>query len=282
MSAPSSTVVVGINGTASSRSALAYAAAQARRRRAPILLVHTWTLPPVLDGGEAMILPEIAAAEASVLTEATALLNDTAPGLDVRTQLSQGSPGQELVRASKDAALVVVGRAPGHSSWLGHVLGSLGTAAGCPVISVPEGAQDRTGDVVVGVDGSSCSAAAVEFAFAEADSSGSSLLAVLALEAGFDAYVPSAPFLEKLLDGGRRELSEAVAGWGEKYPDTEVRELASLRSPLTALHEAGESARLIVVGSHGRGFAGRQIFGSVSSSILRDASCPVAVVRNSS
>lgn len=279
MSATSNTVVVGVSGKDRSRSALSYAVSEAKRRRATVLLVHTWTLPPMADGAGASILPEIAAAEASVLVDATSLVNELAPGIRVRTELTQGSAGEALVRASKDAALVVVSRAPGHLSWLGHVLGRLGADSGCPVLSVAEGAAERSGDVVVGVDGSACSADAVEFAFAEADRTGSALLAVMAMQVGFDAYVPSPRHLEKLLDNCRRELSEAVAGWGEKYPDTEVRELACLSSPLTALQEAGQNARLIVVGSHGRGFLGRHVFGSVSSSLLRDAPCAVAVVR---
>lgn len=280
MSASSNTVVVGVNGTKSSRAALSYAAVEAKRRHVPILLVHTWALPPLVDGAEAQVLPEIASAEASVLTEASRLLTELAPELEVRTQLRQGSPGEELARASEDAALVVVGRAVGNPSWLGHVLGRLGTSAGCPVISVPEGEHGRTGDVVVGVDASGLSAEAVELAFEEADSTGSGLLAVKAVWVGFDAYVPSPTFLEELLDTCRRELSEAVAGHGEKYPDVKVRELASLSTPVTALQEAGQDARLIVVGSHGRGFIGRQVFGSVSSELLRDAPCAVAVVRS--
>jgi nucleotide-binding universal stress UspA family protein len=42
-----------------------------------------------------------------------------------------------------------------------------------------------------------------------------------------------------------------------------------------------EHADMIVVGSHGRGTVGRFLIGSVSDHVVRNASCPVLVVRSS-
>lgn len=42
---------------------------------------------------------------------------------------------------------------------------------------------------------------------------------------------------------------------------------------------AAEHASLIVLGSHGRSGVGRSIFGSVSDHVVRNAPCPVVVVR---
>jgi nucleotide-binding universal stress UspA family protein len=53
----------------------------------------------------------------------------------------------------------------------------------------------------------------------------------------------------------------------------------SLDAPHLALQGAAASAGLLVVGSHGRGALLRAALGSVSSSLLRSAPCPVVVVR---
>jgi len=45
------------------------------------------------------------------------------------------------------------------------------------------------------------------------------------------------------------------------------------------LRRLGRDAGLVVLGSHGRGAVGRVLLGSVSGSMLREAVCPVAVVR---
>jgi nucleotide-binding universal stress UspA family protein len=42
-----------------------------------------------------------------------------------------------------------------------------------------------------------------------------------------------------------------------------------------------EGADMIIVGSHGRGAVGRFLIGSVSDHVVRNASCPVLVVRSS-
>ena len=43
--------------------------------------------------------------------------------------------------------------------------------------------------------------------------------------------------------------------------------------------DASRSASLLVVGSHGLGFFGGLLLGSVSQAVLQRAECPVAVVR---
>jgi nucleotide-binding universal stress UspA family protein len=59
----------------------------------------------------------------------------------------------------------------------------------------------------------------------------------------------------------------------------EARGTAVRGDPITEICAAAESASLLVVGAHGWGALRRVVFGSVSSSLLHEAPCPVLVVR---
>jgi nucleotide-binding universal stress UspA family protein len=272
-------VVVGVNGSPASRAAVAWAAEEAGTRAAPVLLVHTWTVSPSGDAAWLLQADEVRQAEAQVLVEAGELLRSLAPGVEQDSDLSEGRPDTALVRAGEHASLLVLGRHSGSSAWLGPVLGHVSVRSGCPVVAVPADHVGTSGSVVVGVDGSSVSQDAVAFAFGHASRRGAPLVAVLAVDPPFGAYLPSEQELDRIRETGRRHLSEALAGWSERYPDVRVSEVVSLDAALPALLEASAGAALLVVGSHGRGALLRAALGSVSSSLLRSAPCPLAVVR---
>jgi nucleotide-binding universal stress UspA family protein len=78
---------------------------------------------------------------------------------------------------------------------------------------------------------------------------------------------------------GERAISEAVAGWAEKYPDVALTREAIPAAPARVLADASQRAALIVVGSRGRGGFTGLLLGSTSQAVLHHASCPVAVVR---
>jgi nucleotide-binding universal stress UspA family protein len=73
--------------------------------------------------------------------------------------------------------------------------------------------------------------------------------------------------------------AEAVAGWGEKYPDVPVTTVTTRDHPVDALVEASRAAGLLVIGGHRRGRIGGALLGSVGHGVLHSAHCPVAVVR---
>ncbi len=131
--------------------------------------------------------------------------------------------------------------------------------------------------VVVGVDGSTGSRKALEFAFEHADRSGSSVTAVHAwrnLARGF----PGGGLIEEI-QAAERVLAEALAGFADQYPDVEVTTEAVPMAPQRALADASTAAELVVVGSRGLGAFAGLLLGSVSQSVLHHAHCPVAVVR---
>ena len=112
-----------------------------------------------------------------ILAEAEAHAREVAPDIKVIADLFVGRAAPTLLSQAQDADLVVVG-SRGVGGFRGLLVGSVSATvaahAPCPVIVVhPHGdgtafPASPTGRIVVGVDGSEVSAAAIRFAFQEA------------------------------------------------------------------------------------------------------------------
>jgi nucleotide-binding universal stress UspA family protein len=84
-------------------------------------------------------------------------------------------------------------------------------------------------------------------------------------------------------DDGRRVLDEAVKIAEDATKTHRGIEISSGlgHSPaVPTLAELSEEAEMIVVGSNGHGAVARVVLGSVSSGVVRRASCPVAVIHD--
>lgn len=134
--------------------------------------------------------------------------------------------------------------------------------------------------VVVGVDGSASSRAAVRWAVGYAELIGAVVEAVGVIELPLN-YGWSAPVVDTSLDDAtaqqnfRQEL-DAVLAEGQSV---EVRELLVRGNPADVLIEAARGARALVVGSRGHGTFARAMLGSVSQRCAQHATCPVVIVR---
>ncbi|MCZ7438312.1 universal stress protein [Micromonospora sp. WMMC241] len=129
-------VVVGVDGSPVSSEAVGFAFAEAARRDADLVVVHTWLYPPPVTHREAYgdVLPltydprELRADEERVLAEAVAGWSERHPEVTVRRRLVAAvSPARVLVEESADAQLTVVG-AHGRGSLGGLLLGSVSHA----------------------------------------------------------------------------------------------------------------------------------------------------------
>jgi nucleotide-binding universal stress UspA family protein len=280
-------VIVGIDLSGTSDLALDWAASEASRRRKPLVVVHTYSAmgyPAVRAGVPGAPLPPDLD---RVFRETAEKVRATHPGLAVSTVTSTGSPGEALVDASKEAALVVVG-ARGLGAVRGMVLGSVSTHVAahshCPVVVVHEAPTQSIPDarVVVGVDGSEVSAAAIRFAFEEADSRGVGVTVAhtwqLDSVEGAAAAMAWSVDIDEISEEERSVVAEAVAGFAEQYPSVDVRRVVTQGHPVHELARLSENAALLVVGSRGRGAVTGWLAGSVSQSLVRAAHCPVAVV----
>ncbi|HEX6345211.1 universal stress protein [Umezawaea sp.] len=138
--------------------------------------------------------------------------------------------------------------------------------------------------IVVGVDGSPASRAALAWAVEEAERRGCAVEAVTGQHRDFGMAVGAVPIdvmigmlPEELRAAQQQVLDTAVA---ELATAVEIRTVAATEEARQALVEASEHASLLVVGRRGLGAVAAALLGSVSLHCVRHASCPVVVVND--
>ena len=281
-------VVAGIDGSDLAAEAARWAAAYAARHHCGLRLVRAYQLPHAspLEAVERMRHHT-----ERQLWFAARLARGVAPEITVEHAVVEGDPAEVLAAESATSRMLVVGTR-GVGGFAGLLVGSVGDAlarsAECPLVVVrgpveSDAAltdQDRVRPVVVGVDGSPAGEAALAFAFAEADVWSAPLVAVHSwLEHLEDPGGITLSELGMIEQEEREVLAERLAGWGVKYPGVRVsRELVQGAAAKTLVARS-VNARLVVVGSFGRGGFGRLLLGSTSRALLHHAHSPVAVVR---
>jgi nucleotide-binding universal stress UspA family protein len=79
----------------------------------------------------------------------------------------------------------------------------------------------------------------------------------------------------------QKYAEDAEAQLRERFPNIDLTTQISLGAPDEILIETARDweADLIVIGSHGRGFWGRMLLGSITDSLVHHAPCSVLVVR---
>lgn len=133
--------------------------------------------------------------------------------------------------------------------------------------------------IVVGVDGSEQSIAALRFARKLAPVLDATIRAVAAWDdpAEYPAYVPLGR--SEYTHAARKELDEALAAaFGEDTPPG-LEASVVFGHPVKTLVKASRDAALLVVGSRGHGTFRGLLVGSISSACVAHAHCPVLVVR---
>ena len=140
--------------------------------------------------------------------------------------------------------------------------------------------------VVVATDGSAASNVAVTWAARDAAMRNVPLTIVHAVVTPTASWPPM-PYPDSLAvrleDDGKKAIMHAVKIAEDAMPaDRKVpigRELV-FATPAAILITMSAQADLVVVGSSGRGLLTRGVIGSVSSTVVRQASCPVAVIHD--
>lgn len=280
-------VVVGVDGSENSGRALDWAVAEAKLRGEALLIMYCLPMPiataPMPD---TLVFPQITDLKKyadGVLAAVAQTARQSAPELGVRTELAIRAPAAGLLEASTDASLVVVGTR-GLDSLGAMFLGSVSTRvaanASCPTVVVPSdgGNPHHLGPIVVGVDGSDHSDAALEFALRTAALHGSELIVAYGRGPTEDLHLPE--HVERAEQAQAEALiAESLDRAGVSEPNAaNVTTRVVTAHPADALFEAGQNATLTVVGSRGRGGFQGMLLGSVSQSVLHRAKAPVAIV----
>lgn len=283
-------VVVGVDGSPASESALRWALDEARRTRRPLHVVHALEVEVVFSDEEQLGTKEAPTTSDPVVTAAMDVVRTTAPEVQATAHSVTGLAPTTLIAASTVAGTVVLGshgRGAIPTALLGSVSQQVAVHGHCPVVVVKESSLQGgvgSGQVVVGVDGSEASKPALGYAFAHAAAAGSGLTAVHTwwwepLE-GVSQDEPWAGDWTQIASQEEALVAEALAGWSEKYPDVPVLRHIVRGDPVVELLGQSHGASLLVVGSRGRGGFGGLLLGSASRRVLKRATCPVAIVRS--
>ncbi|NKY32215.1 universal stress protein [Nocardia speluncae] len=287
----SAAVVVGVDGTPASHSAIRWGATVAARRGRRLILAYgmnstpakTWLVAykPMVD--EAVQTLRTHGEQA--LATGVQVVHEAAPELAPDTLLSEHSPAKMLIELSKSAHMVVLGsRRGGAIAHLGSTILAVASHGQGTIVAVREDNEDITdGPVVVGVDGSPVSDTAVAAAFAEAAERGAELVAVHTWSDLTFTEFASTGYIEipaeDLQTAEQAVLAERLAGWQQRYPEVTVRREVYPSTPAMHLREWSERAQLVVVGSRGRGGFRGLLLGSTSQSLIQRAACPVMITR---
>ncbi|MFC6837347.1 universal stress protein [Halomarina ordinaria] len=237
----------------------------------------------------------------AVLTEIADLASDL--GQPVETELREGKPAAEVsdFASERGADLVVVGR-QGTTGLgrrlLGGVTEQVLHRSDVPVFVVPDGDQGPVTSstytrLLLPTDGSENADAAARHGTSLARQYGAAVhvLNVVDIQAAgglFSAGGLEKEFVDRLESRGRDAVQRVERAVGETAPELDV-ETAVVRTtsfdgvaPEIREYVADQAIDAVVMGSHGRSNLGRQLLGSVASTVLRTVDVPVLVVKRES
>jgi nucleotide-binding universal stress UspA family protein len=276
-------IIIGVDGSAQSRSAMEWGLERAAKTSASVELLH------VADDSflseSVAFLSEAQRASEQMLEAEIEFARSTGFNGQLKGTAVVGHPIGEVEEASRRADLVVLGAHNGGKlagSFFGTRAVKIAAVAHCPVAVIPLERAEPSKGVVIGVDGSEAAKNAIEYAAGEASRLSLPLNAVYAwmppLTPGLE-YLWSEDLVTSQRSAAEEAISIATSGLTDRYPDLNI-EREIVQSPaVAALVEAGQGATELVVGSRGRNGISRLLLGSVSHGVLQALPCPVIVTR---
>jgi nucleotide-binding universal stress UspA family protein len=264
-------IVAGVDGSEESLRAVEWAALEARRHTAPLRIVAAPALPPRMSAHPrdlATVTARLQAESRRALDEAITRSREIAPGQLIDVDLLTGPPAVAVTQSGTGALMLVVG-ARGSGGFAAMLLGSVSRYAAmharCPVVVVREETSAVHREVVVGVRDPDDAAAALGFAFDEAELRGAALVVVHSLDSS------------RAGPESGQGLAEALVTWRDKYPGVTVWEDVVHDHPAHVLASYSARADLVVIGRHDAA-GSRPAIGGIQHALLNHAQGPVAIV----
>lgn len=285
MPGPSTSVIVGTDGSSHSEQAVAWAADEATLRKRPLRIVHVLAdlakdMPTYPARGMNEALPKVGR---RILAQAEQRAHERQPELEVSTELLREGMPYALREQSKVAFELVLGHR-GLGGFRSLLLGSTGLrvaghAAG-PVVIVRGQILPTHNEVVVGVDPFKDTTPALDYAFEAAAARNATLRVIQAFQLPETLIAVSRTIDPgKVAQIARESLTDTLAPWRKRHPQIKVIEQVIQDHPVNAMVTASGHADLLVVSSHGHSALGGAILGSTSHGVLHHAHCPIAIVR---
>jgi nucleotide-binding universal stress UspA family protein len=281
-------VLVGVDGSADSERAVAWATDYVHSTGGTLRLATAWDWPTFQDAPIALGDYDPAR---SARTQLRAVARRCGlPSDRVDLVVSKGAPARVLLEQAKEADLLVLGTR-GLGGFARLVLGSVSAAcvhhAPCPV-AIVRGIDDRKAPagIVVGIDASMQSLSALRWVMDYSEASGVPLTVVTVIQE--PPTVPSrlptatdAPTAAVVATSVRLWLEETVEKEQVLRPQRltpEPRLLVLEGNPPSVMVDASAEATLVVVGDRGTGGFRRMLVGSVTTALAHHAESSVVVV----
>jgi nucleotide-binding universal stress UspA family protein len=203
------------------------------------------------------------------------------PGRTVETKTVHGRPERELgARLAHDVLVIVGTSAHGReSAWTLGARLAAHRSRGCVAVIPADWDADGRRNIVVGVDGSVESMAAVRVGVEEAQRSGDELELVhswVVPTSWNSAYVEYLGDVQ-LMEDMRRDVLDEALDYARSLGGAPAGRLEQ-GGAAPILAERSRTANAVIVGSHATGGMARFLLGSVSHDLLLEAAGPVIVV----
>ncbi len=280
--------------------ALDYAIAFARWYGSEIVLLHVYSVAPVLAGLPGVGHPTVVEPFRLTPEQHDTLLTEldfvaaSAREADVPVQieLTVGAPDREILERTRATDLVIMGAHGRHGldrlvpgSVTEHVL----RQARCPVLIIPPRSPDSVPaspamfkTILCPVDFSPASRRALDFAVSLAEENQARLFVFHALEFGAADHSERSYELSRLqpiLDDARRRVREMIPEDAWTWCEPEEITTAAIAGPEIVRLARERAVEIIVMGVHGR-IVDLTIFGSTTHHVITEVACPVLTLRS--